>query len=103
MQGRRRIHPGWHLLLVLVMLLMQQAGLRHALQHASRDEGAPTHTVCVECLSHHASDAGAVPTLPALDLARFDHVLTADTAQPQCGQGVPTCYRPRAPPTSLPA
>ncbi|RTL30686.1 MAG: hypothetical protein EKK47_10300 [Burkholderiales bacterium] len=91
-------HIGWHLVLALFMLFMQQAGWRHALQHATRDEGAPTHTVCLECLAHHASDASVAPTVPSLPLATFDHVLTADAAQPQCGQGVARCYQPRAPP-----
>lgn len=89
---------GWHLLLALVMLLMQQAGLRHALQHAALDDGIPTHTVCVECLAHHASDSGVAPTVPTLAQASLDHVLTADAAQPQCGQGVACVYLPRAPP-----
>lgn len=98
MQGRWLSRLGWHTLLALVMLLMQQAGLRHSLQHATRDDGAPTHTVCVECLAHHASDHSAAPTVPVLALASFDHVLTADAAQPQCGQSVVTGYLPRAPP-----
>ena len=89
---------GWHLLLAMVMLLMQQAGLRHSLQHALQDESAPTHTVCVECLAHHANDLGATHTLPVLALAEFDHVLTADGAQPQLGHSVQTGYEPRAPP-----
>lgn len=92
---------GWHVLLALVMLLMQQAGLRHALQHATLDDGAPTHTVCVECLAHHASDSGVAPTVPALAHATFDHVLTADAARPQCGQGVACVYLSRAPPLVL--
>ena len=57
-------HIGWHLVLALFMLFMQQAGWRHALQHATRDEGAPTHTVCLECLAHHASDPSVAPTVP---------------------------------------
>ncbi|MBI2731983.1 MAG: hypothetical protein HYX44_01305 [Aquabacterium sp.] len=107
MQGRthRRTKRllGWHLLLALVMLLMQQAGLRHALQHAARDEGVPTHTVCVECLAHHASDNGVAPTVPTLTQASLDHVLMADAAQPQCGQGVACAYLSRAPPPVLAA
>ncbi len=102
MQIRRtsRVTPPWrwHLVLALVMLLMQQAGLRHSLYHALHDEGAPTHTVCLECLAHHANDLGATHTVPALVLADFDHVLTADEAQAQLGHCVQTGYQPRAPP-----
>ena len=89
---------GWHMVLALVMLLMQQAGLRHSLQHALQDERAPAHTACVECLAHHANDVGATHALPVLVLAQFDHVLTADEAQPQRGHSVQTGYLPRAPP-----
>lgn len=98
---------GWHLVLALVMLLMQQAGLRHALQHAtdraSRDDGGATHAVCVECLAHHANDTSVTPTVPSLALAHLDHALTADTARPQCGQGFAAHYLSRAPPSVLPA
>lgn len=98
--GRRL---GWHIVLALVLLLMQQAGLRHALQHATRDDGGATHAVCVECLAHHADDTSLTPTVPSLALARLDHALTADAAQPQCGQGFAACYLSRAPPSVLSA
>lgn len=101
MQGRLYRLMGWHVLLALAMLLMQQAGLRHALQHAARDDGAPTHTVCVECLAHHASDSGVAPTVPTLAPASFGHVLAADTTLPQCGPGVTCVYLSRAPPLTL--
>jgi hypothetical protein len=102
MQGRWMSKLGWHMVLALVMLLMQQAGLRHSLQHATRNDSAPTHTVCLECLAHHASDHSMAPTVPALLATTFDHVLTADTAQPQCGHSVQVGYLSRAPPV-LPA
>ena len=89
---------GWHTLLALAMLLMQQVGVRHSLQHATSDDGAPTHVACLECLALHASDHGATPAALTLALASFDHVLTADAAQPQCGQSVTVGYLPRAPP-----
>jgi hypothetical protein len=91
----------WHLVLALVLLLMQQAGLRHALQHASRDDGGATHAVCVECLAHHANDTSVTPTVPTLVLAHLDHALTADAARPQCDQGFAACYQSRAPPSVL--
>jgi hypothetical protein len=89
---------GWQMLLALVMLLMQQAGLRHSLTHATRDDSTPTHTACLECLAHHASDHSMAHTVPVLLLASFDHVRAADAAQPQCGHSVQTGYLPRAPP-----
>lgn len=98
MRGHMYKRLGWHLLLALVMLLMQQAGLRHALQHATRDDGNHAHTLCVECLAHHAADASVAPTVPTLALGSFEHVLTADAAQPQCAQGAPGAYLARAPP-----
>lgn len=85
-------------MLALAMLLMQQAGVRHSLQHATNDDGAPAHIACLECLALHASDHGATPAALTLALASFDHVLTADAAQPQCGHSVVTGYQPRAPP-----
>jgi len=88
----------WHLVLALVMLLMQQAGLRHGLRHALQDEGAPTHAACMECLAHHANDLGATYTVPELVLADVEHVLTSDEAQAQRGHSVQTGYLPRAPP-----
>ena len=103
MQGRTYKRLGWHLLLALVMLLMQQAGLRHALQHATRDEGNHAHTLCVECLAHHATDASVAPTVPVLALARFQHVLTADIAQAQRAPGATQAYLARAPPLLLSA
>lgn len=98
MQGRTIKRLGWHLLLALVMLLMQQAGWRHALQHATRDDGHHAHTLCVECLAYHAADASVAPSKAAQALAHFEHVQTADTAQPQCAPGAPGAYRARAPP-----
>jgi hypothetical protein len=102
MQNRwkSRVTPPWrwHLVLALVMLLMQQAGLRHSLQHALHDDGAPTHAACVVCLAHHANDLGATHSVPTLVLAAVDHVLTADAAQGQRGHCVQTGYLPRAPP-----
>lgn len=98
MRGHMYKRLGWHLLLALVMLLMQQAGLRHALQHATRDDGNHAHTLCVECLAHQAADASVAASVPTLALARLEHVLTADTAQPQRAGSAPSAYLARAPP-----
>ena len=56
MQGVKRF--GAFLVLALSMLLMQQGGLRHALQHSAHDnDGLPGHsTLCKECLSFCAHD-----------------------------------------------
>jgi streptomycin 6-kinase len=101
MQTRWISRLGWHTLLALVMLLMQQAGLRHSLQHASRDDGAPTHVACLQCLAHHASDHSAAPSLPGLLAATFEHVLTPCTGRAQCGLSVQAGYLSRAPPIVL--
>lgn len=99
MQGSRLFSRWvWHVVLALVMLFMQQAGVRHSLQHATNRDSAPAHTACVECLAHHAADSTLLPTVVAPVLGQFDHVLTADAAQPQRGQGVTRAYQSRAPP-----
>lgn len=98
-----RSHLGWHLVLALFMLLVQQAGLRHALQHATRDEGSQTHAVCLECLAHHASDASITPTVAPLALVQADHVLVQESGCAQCTPHAPRGYQPRAPPQRLAA
>lgn len=91
-------HWGWHALLALVLVFMQQAGLRHALQHIGRDDAAPAHSVCLECLAHHAQDHGAAPTVPTLAVPSTEHVLTADQGEAQRTADVPRVYWSRAPP-----
>ncbi len=91
---------GWHWLLALTLLLMQQVGLRHSLSHATaRDEGAPTHhTVCLHCLALHAT-ADSIPTvvLPVFLLAHT-HVLVAVTTKRGCVPRTDRLYQSRAPP-----
>jgi hypothetical protein len=102
MQGLRRSQIlsswRWHLVLALVVLLGQQAGLRHSLQHALRDEGAPTHAACIECLAHHASDHVVSHTQPPLALLAIEHVWTDVTGQAQCIPQTEAGYLSRAPP-----
>jgi hypothetical protein len=98
MQKRWIPRWGWHTLLALMMLLMQQAGLRHGLLHASRNDSAPTHTVCLECLAHHASDHSVAPTVPQLMAATVVHVLAATLGQAQLGDRFLAGYLSRAPP-----
>jgi hypothetical protein len=92
---------GWHTLLALMMLLMQHAGLRHGLLHASRDDSAPTHTVCLECLAHHASDHTVAPSVPLLAVVSAEHVRTASSGQAQLGAQFLAGYLSRAPPALL--
>lgn len=96
---------GWHLLLALVMLLMQQAGWRHGLEHhAHDDDGAPTHAACLSCVAHHAQGHALGSTAPnVLMLPGVGHVLCAIVAQPQCGNSVCLSYQSRAPPSVISA
>ncbi len=93
---------GWHWLLALVMLFMQQAGLRHALHHVIDEEGAPAHTACLECLAHHAHDAGTLTAEPARLMAPSPaHVLSDGTAPASVVARLSTGYLSRAPPVLL--
>ncbi len=93
---------GWHWVLALVLLLMQQVGLLHRLHHVTHDEGAPHHTACLECVAHHASDAGAA-SAPDLSLtpARLGHVLSTAHAPAIVLAEVRAAYHARAPPVSF--
>ncbi|RYY90742.1 MAG: hypothetical protein EOO15_01230 [Chitinophagaceae bacterium] len=77
MQGSTRsARLGWHLLLALLLLLMQQAALRHAFQHTPQDDAHPAHsTLCKECLAFASIDAVASSTqLIVLDRGVFVQV-----------------------------
>ncbi len=101
MMDRKVSRIGWRLLLALVLLLVQQAGLRHNLSHAtSRDESAPTHAVCLDCLALHASADSITPVVPALALLAHAHVLAAATAQHGAEPRTERVYESRAPPAS---
>lgn len=89
---------GWHLLLALMLLWMQQAGLRHALQHAALDDAAPTHAACLDCLAYHADQHGLAPSVATPTLAPLHHVLQTSQALAQGGQSAWAAYLPRAPP-----
>jgi hypothetical protein len=90
----------WQLLLALVMLLMQQAGLRHNLEHATRDDGIVNHAVCKVCLGHHATDDIVTFTPPALALLKASYSTTLTLPQAQHVSPVVTGYLSRAPPLS---
>ena len=100
MQGVKRF--GAYVVLALSMLLMQQGGLRHALQHSVKDDAAPAHSsLCKDCLSYCASDAIAPQ---AVLLALASHLIDqrVATGQTQRAYTVAVGYRSRAPPlTSL--
>lgn len=93
----------WRLALVVVMLLMQQAGWRHSLEHiAHDDDAAPTHAACLLCVAHHVQDHGLDTAPPVMAmLSHAGHVLPGETQRAQCPQGVRLSYRSRAPPVSL--
>jgi len=47
---------GWRVLLAVVMLWMQQASLRHDLEHALEDPHQAAHVLCQECLGGFKSE-----------------------------------------------
>lgn len=98
MQGVKRL--GAYVVLALSMLLMQQGGLRHALQHSLKDAAVPAHsTVCKDCLSYCTSDI-ITPQLALLLLA--DQLVSQRVAlgQAQLGTVAEVAYLSRAPPSS---
>lgn len=85
--------------LAALMLLTQQAGLRHGIEHERRDDGAAVHSLCTLCLAFHAADhTVAPPTVGVADIAA-DHVRQAITGQAQCVAAIATGFQPRAPPS----
>jgi hypothetical protein len=90
---------GWHLLLALMLLVMQQAALRHALQHATQDDGHPAHsTLCKECLAYAATDT-VTPSAPQVIAPLAVHGLPPDDLrQAQCDPSPQAGYQTRAPP-----
>lgn len=96
MQGVKRF--GAYVVLALSMLLMQQGGLRHALEHSVKDDAAPAHsTLCKDCLSYCASDAIAPPTVL---LALASHLIDqrVATGHTPHTQAIALGYLSRAPP-----
>ncbi len=100
-QGHWR-STSWHWVLAVVLLLMQQAGILHRLHHATHDEGTPHHTACLECVAHHASDAGAASAPgPCFASAHLGHVLATTPAPAVLLAGARAAYQARAPPVSF--
>jgi len=95
-QGLKRF--GAYVVLALSMLLMQQGGLRHAMQHGVGDDSLPAHsTLCKDCLSYCAGDV-ITPSRIALVLGTDLSAQQVASGQAQCHEAVVTGYLSRAPP-----
>lgn len=101
MRGQMMTRWGWRVLLAMAMLWMQQAGLRHDLEHALEDANQAAHVLCQECLSHHSAQAVLASTPPALHLTLARHALVSLTAPTLRSVPLERAYWSRAPP-SLP-
>lgn len=100
MRGQMMKRWGWRLLLVMAMLWMQQAGLRHSLQHALEDADQAPHVLCQECLSHHSAEAALASQPPTLHLGPARHALVSLPAPTLRSVPIERGYRSRAPPSS---
>lgn len=98
MQGRSWLRMGQTLVLALVLLLMQQAGLRHALQHAANDDAHAAHTICCECVAHHAADHLSTPHVLVLRMLATTHAAPDAPRMVLADGEVQTAYWARAPP-----
>ena len=100
--ARRHLTSFWlGLGLALSMLLMQQAGLRHSLEHAlgGEDKQLVHTTLCKDCLLYAAANAvpHSAPTWqpPAHQTEQFDSITPISRALP-----LEVAYSPRAPPVT---
>ena len=98
-RANRLLYLGRHVLLTFCLLLLQQASVLHAFQHARAQDESPTqHTLCKECLAYSALDH-AVASNP---LATPTCAPLADTlpevGRAQCTPAAPRVYLSRAPP-----
>lgn len=100
MRGQMMKRWGWRLLLVMAMLWMQQAGLRHSLQHALEDADQAPHVLCQECLSHHSAEAALASQPPVLHAGPAHHALVSWPAFTLRSVPIERGYRSRAPPSS---
>lgn len=93
-------HGLLHLALALMLLLMQQGALRHALEH-DVEPGHPAHSQCLSCLACHAVDHAAAGTpvviAPCSDATE---ARVADLPPPAATHTEPTA-RARGPPAFL--
>ena len=98
MRGQMMTRWGWRVLLAVAMLWMQQAGLRHDLEHALEDANQTAHVLCQECLSHHGAQAALASTPPALHLSPARHALVSIAAPAWRSVPMERGYWSRAPP-----
>lgn len=98
MQGQVVTRWGWRLLLAAAMLLMQQAGLRHDLQHALEKQDSAAHVLCQECLSHHGADQALAHQAPTLRLTDASYALAPSVMLTQRSVRPTLGYLSRAPP-----
>lgn len=87
--------------LAALVLLTQQAGVLHNIQHERRDEGVATHSVCKACLAFHAADHTVAAQPRAWVGGQVGHVLSEHLGRAQCTAGVSAGFQPRAPPHGL--
>lgn len=99
MRGQMMTRWGWRVLLAMAMLWMQQAGLRHDLEHALEDANQAAHVLCQECLGHHGAQAALASTPPALHLTLARHALVSLTAPTLRSVPLERAYWSRAPPS----
>jgi len=98
-RANRLLALGRHVLLTVCLLLLQQASVLHAFQHArSQDESPTTHSLCKECLAYsaldHAVASSPIAALPAAPITEA----RPDTGCAQCTPVAPCVYLSRAPP-----
>ena len=94
-----RTRWGWGVLRVMAMLWMQQAGLRHDLEHAREDANQAAHVLCQECLSHHGAQAALASAPPVLHLSHARHALVSVAAPSLRSVPLERAYWSRAPPS----
>jgi len=101
MNRKTVMQTGWHWVLALLMLLTQQAALRHSLHHDAHDEGPVAHSQCLSCLAGHALDHATSGT-PAVSLPGCDatSAQVASTA-PNAPAAMAVAHRARGPPAFL--
>jgi len=90
------------LFVALTLLLVQQAGLTHALSHfdaGTQSKEAPAHTLlCAKCASFEQLSA-MVPTSTAANPEQRSSELPTCAAVHGCLRGTVTAFHARAPPT----
>ena len=91
---------GAFFLLTASLLLLQQAGLRHALHHAlEKDPDQAAHTtLCKECLTQCVGDKLVTPGVTTLSVDPMSFEWHRIAIQAGHAQGLTLPYQSRAPP-----